>query len=100
MYITLEEAKKHLLVDPDFNEDNEYIQALINTAEEAVSLNINTKLTAIADGGELPLSVKSAVLLLIGNLYANREPVAYTAVNKVPYTFDYLIALNKNYSLA
>lgn len=100
MYITLEEAKKHLLVDPDFNEDNEYIQALINTAEEAVSLNINTKLTAIADGGELPPSVKSAVLLLIGNLYANREPVAYTAVNKVPYTFDYLIALNKNYSLA
>lgn len=100
MYITLEEAKKHLLVDPDFNEDNEYIQALINTAEEAVSLNINTKLTAIADGGELPSSVKSAVLLLIGNLYANREPVAYTAVNKVPYTFDYLIALNKNYSLA
>lgn len=100
MYITLEEAKKHLLVDPDFNEDNEYIQALINTAEEAVSLNINTKLTAIADGGELPSSVKSAVLLLIGSLYANREPVAYTAVNKVPYTFDYLIALNKNYSLA
>ena len=100
MYITLEEAKKHLLVDPDFNEDNEYIQALINTAEEAVSLNINTNLTAIADGGELPSSVKSAVLLLIGNLYANREPVAYTAVNKVPYTFDYLIALNKNYSLA
>ena len=100
MYITLEEAKKHLLVDPDFNEDNEYIQSLINTAEEAVSLNINTKLTAIADGGELPSSVKSAVLLLIGNLYANREPVAYTAVNKVPYTFDYLIALNKNYSLA
>ena len=100
MYITLEEAKKHLLVDPDFNEDNEYIQALINTAEEAVALNINTKLTAIADGGELPSSVKSAVLLLIGNLYANREPVAYTAVNKVPYTFDYLIALNKNYSLA
>ena len=100
MYITLDEAKKHLLVDPDFNEDNEYIQSLINTAEEAVSLNINTKLTAIADGGELPSSVKSAVLLLIGNLYANREPVAYTAVNKVPYTFDYLIALNKNYSLA
>ena len=75
MYITLEEAKKHLLVDPDFNEDNEYIQALINTAEEAVSLNINTKLTAIADGGELPSSVKSAVLLLIGNLYANREHI-------------------------
>lgn len=99
MYIALSEAKKHLLIDRDFKEDDEYILALIDTAEEAVSKNLNTQLDSITEGGELPPSVKAAILLLIGNLYANREPVAYTSVNKVPYTFDYLISLNKNYAM-
>ena len=98
MYVTLCEAKKHLLVDNSFKDDDEYILALIDIAEEAVSININISLDSITVGGELPPAVKAAILLLVGNLYANREPVAYTAVNKVPYTFDYLISLYKNYS--
>ena len=99
MYVTLCEAKKHLLVDNSFNDDDEYILALIDIAEEAVSININIPLDSITVGGELPPAVKAAILLLVGNLYANREPVAYTSVSKVPYTFDYLISLYKNYSI-
>ena len=99
MYITLCEAKKHLLIDNSFKDDDEYILALIDAAEEAVSLNLCVSLDSIAEGGEIPPSVKAAILLLIGNFYANREPVAYTSVNKVPYTYDYLISLNKNYAL-
>ena len=95
MYVTLCEAKKHLLVDNSFKDDDEYILALIDIAEDAVSININIPLDSITVGGELPPAVKAAILLLVGNLYANR---AYTAVNKVPYTFDYLISLYKNYS--
>ena len=98
MYVTLYEAKKHLLVDNSFNDDDEYILALIDIAEEAVSININIPLDSITVGGELPPAVKAAILLLVGNLYANIEPVAFTSVNKVPYTFDYLISLYKNYS--
>jgi hypothetical protein len=30
-------------------------------------------------------------------LYANREPVTYGTVIKVPYTLDYLLGLYKNY---
>lgn len=97
MYITLCEAKKHLLIDNSFNQDDEYILALIDVAEDAVAININMQLDSITVGGELPPAVKAAILLLVGNLYANREPVAYTSVNKVPYTFDYLISLYKNY---
>lgn len=99
MYITLCEAKKHLLIDNSFKDDDEYILALIDAAEEAVSINLCVQLDSITEGGELPPSVKAAILLLIGNFYANREPVAYTSVNKVPYTYDYLISLNKNYAL-
>lgn len=75
MYVTLCEAKKHLLVDNSFKDDDEYILALIDIAEDAVSININIPLDSITVGGELP-----------------------PAVNKVPYTFDYLISLYKNYS--
>lgn len=99
MYITLCEAKKHLLIDSSFKDDDEYILALIDAAEEAVSINLCVPLDSIAEGGEIPPSVKAAILLLIGNFYANREPVAYTSVNKVPYTYEYLISLNKNYAL-
>jgi hypothetical protein len=46
---------------------------------------------------ELPAPIKQAILLMIGNLYANREPVTYGTVIKVPYTLDYLLGLYKNY---
>ena len=49
---------------------------------------------------EIPPSVKAAILLLIGNFYANREPVVTgTITTTLPYSYDYLISLNKNYAL-
>ena len=100
MYITLCEAKKHLLIDNSFKDDDEYILALIDAAEEAVSINLCVPLDSIAEGGEIPPSVKAAILLLVGNLYANREPVVTgTITTTIPYSYDYLISLNKNYAI-
>ena len=99
MYITLSEAKQHLIIDSSFTADDEYILALIDVAEDAVSKNINIALENLSVGGEIPPAVKAAILLLVGNLYANREPVSYASVNKVPYTFDYLLKKKKNYSI-
>ena len=100
MYITLCEAKKHLLIDNSFKDDDEYILALIDAAEEAVSINLCVPLDSIAEGGEIPPSVKAAILLLIGNFYANREPVVTgTIKTTIPYSYDYLISLNKNYAI-
>ena len=99
MYITLSEAKQHLIIDSSFTADDEYILALIDVAEDAVSKNINIALENLSVGGEIPPAVKAAILLLVGNLYANREPVSYASINKVPYTFEYLISLYKNYSI-
>lgn len=39
------------------------------------------------------------MLLMIGNLYANREPVTYGTVVKIPYTYEYLIGLYKRYEI-
>ena len=95
MYVKLEEAKKHLLLDDSFKDDDLYILGLIDVAEDAVARNLNLKLDELAVDGEF--TPPAVIQLLIGNLYANREPVSYSSVNKVPYTFDYLISLYKNY---
>ena len=84
MYVKLEEAKKHLLLDDSFKDDDLCILGLIDVAEDAVARNLNLKLDELAVDGEFtPPAVIHAILLLIGNLYANREPVSYSSVNKV-----------------
>jgi hypothetical protein len=98
MYVTLLEAKRHLLVDRSFTEDDVYLAGLIEVAEDAVAKHLDVRLECIGTAeGELPPSVRHAILLLVGNLYANREPVAFTSVNKVPHTFDDLISLYRKY---
>jgi hypothetical protein len=45
----------------------------------------------------LPPAIQHAILLMVGNLYNNREPVSYNTVVTVPYTLEYLLGLYKNY---
>lgn len=97
MYITLKEAKKHLNIDDYFAEDDNYIISLIKVAEEAVSKRIDRDFEKILVDGELPETVRHAVLLLIGNWYQNREPISFTSATPMPYTFDFLVDLNKHY---
>lgn len=100
MYVELETAKKHLNLDDSFTDDDSYITFLIQAAEEAVSKHIDQPLVELEDSkGELPPAILHSILLLIGNLYANREPVAFANAVKVPYTLDYLLGLYKYYYL-
>lgn len=94
MYITLEEAKKHLNINDDFTDDDEYILSLINVAENVVQKHIDRELSEFE---ELPTPLKQAMLLLIGNYYANRESVAFSSVTALPHAYEYIIALFKNY---
>jgi hypothetical protein len=100
MYISLSDAKKHLNIDTSFTDDDTYINSLINVAELAVEKHLNIALSELKDEGTnlVPSPIIQAMLLLIGNLYANREPVAFTSVNKVPYAFEYLLSLYRNYN--
>ena len=97
MIISLEQAKKHLLIDDSFTADDLYILDLITVAEDSVSQHLNVALDELLVGGMLPPAIIHAMLLMIGNLYANREPVAYGTVTKVPLTYEYLIGLYKRY---
>mgnify|MGYP003508031795 FL=1 len=99
MYIQLDLAKKHLNIEEDFTEDDEYILGLIEVAESAVRVHINEDFADIADrnGGCLPPPILQAMLLMIGNLYQNRESLG-TKLQALPYNYQYLIDLYKNYN--
>lgn len=97
MYVTLSNAKKHLQIDQDFKDDDEYLIMLIQVAEDAIESNLNIPLASLLKNGVLPKSVYHSILLMIGNLYSNREPVSFTSVTKVPYTLEFLLATYKNY---
>lgn len=99
MYITLDMAKKHLNLESSFTEDDEYILGLIEAAESAVEVHVNESLEEIASKNEgcLPTPLLHASLLMIGNLYQNREIVgAKTA--QLPFNYRYLIDLYRNYN--
>ena len=99
-YITLEQAKQHLLVDMNYKADDLYILDLTTVAEDSVRQHLNIgSLSELETGGNLPPVIIHAMLLMIGNLYANREPVAFTASTKVPLSYEYLLGLYKQYDV-
>lgn len=99
MYLNLEQVKKHLLVDDSFVADDSYITDLITVAEDSVSKHLDIALQELEEGGTLPPSIIHAMLLMIGNLYSNREPVTFSTVVKLPFTYEYLIGLYKRYTI-
>lgn len=105
MFLTVAEVKKHLNIDAGFTEDDDYIQSLIDVAEAVVQEHIDYNLADLCDldgNGEvdastLPAPLIHAMKLFIGNMYANRESVAFTAPHEIPLSFNYLLSLYKNY---
>ena len=101
MYLTLEQTKKHLNLEADYIDDDDYITSLMQVAEAAVELHINQKLIDVAaiNGGVLPLRLMHAMLLMVGNLYANREIVSFaTKTLEIPFNYRCLLNFYQNYS--
>ncbi|WP_019539804.1 head-tail connector protein [Proteiniphilum acetatigenes] len=98
MYLSISEVKQHLNIDQEFTTDDNYIESLILVAKEAVEHSINQNIDDLIVGGNLPPAIKHSMLLLIGNWYLNREPVAYSSVSKIPYTLELLVSIHKNYN--
>lgn len=84
MYVTLEEAKKHLVVEHD--EDDAYIESLIAVAEDTVANFVNQPLADLEKDGSLPASLVHAIKITIGKLYAYREGDAPVRSVEVPFT--------------
>ena len=99
MYLTLSDIKRHLNIDSSFTDDDEYLTFLYDVAERTVQRHIDSNLEALAEEeGTLPKPLLHAMLLYIGNLYAQRESISYSSVIDVPFSYDYLLSLFKNYN--
>jgi uncharacterized phage protein (predicted DNA packaging) len=72
--ITLEEAKTHLRVD--LVEDDDAILAMIETATAHIQNYTGIEYNTV----DAPAPVKSAALLLVGDLYEHREAQSDTAI--------------------
>ncbi len=98
-YLQLEDIKKHLNIDSDFTDDDNYITSLGDVAEQAISTHIESDLSVIAqdNGGVLPSPLLHAMLLLCGTLYMSRETVSFGSATQVPLSvnasaYDYLLS--------
>lgn len=101
MFIPLDLAKKHLNLEQDFHEDDEYILGLIQVAEQAVRVHVNDDFDTIAEknGGCFPMPLVQAALLFIGNMYQNREVIANLKnAATLPLNYEYLINLYRNWN--
>lgn len=98
MYITVDKAKKHLNIDADFIDDDNYITSLIEVAENVVERHIGYKLSdkVEANDGCLPKGMEHAMLLLIGHFYNTREAVTFGSSNELPLGYNYLLDLFTN----
>lgn len=99
MYIQLDQAKQHLNIEQDWKDDDEYLLSLIEVAESAVEVHTNKSFEDIAseNGGCIPTPLLQAALLMLGNLYQNREIVG-SKTQTLPFNYQYLIDLYRNYN--
>ena len=101
MLLELDRIKKHLNIDADFTDDDEYIEFLESVSEDLVQKHIDKKFDdIIAEEGALPNALLHAILLFIGNMYDNRESVAYANPSEVPQSLTYILNMYRDYENA
>ncbi len=97
-FLSLDQIKQQLRIEPDFIEDDVYLEHLGEVAELAVENDLNRTLyvTDIPEEDRFGLLVnarhKQAMLLMVGNLHENREStIPGTIITEVPLAYQHLI---------
>ena len=97
-YVSLADLKQHLKVE--VNADDAYLTTLIEVAEIAIGNELGKPLANfVDDNNALPTPLIHAIKLLCGDLYNNRESVAFATPHEVPRTLDYLLQPYKVYNV-
>ena len=97
-YLGINEIKKQLVIDEDFIEDDQYLTLLGEAAERLVNEHTDFNLTNICNdsGGELPSTLRMAMLMIVDYLYEQRG----SADNKeIPNAFFILCQPYKKYNI-
>lgn len=101
-YATLDMAKRHLRIEDAFTEDDAYIEALIDVAEERVAAELCMEvddMSKITKDGSLPATLLHAILLTIGAYYTNREDITTVQTKPLEYGVKHLTQLWRDFTL-
>lgn len=99
MFLELSQIKKHLNIDTDYIDDDEYLLFLYDVAVDTIQKHIDTTFEEIKQKkGDIPKALLHAILLFIGNMYDNRESVSFTSVHEVPNSLNYILNMYRDYS--
>lgn len=101
-YATLDMAKRHLRIEDAFTEDDAYIEALIDVAEERVAAELCMEvddMAKITKDGSLPATLLHAILLTIGAYYTNREDITTVQTKPLEYGVKHLTQLWRDFTL-
>lgn len=91
-FLTLEDIRQQLRLDPEPSEETQYITHLGLTAERKVLKYISRTYDEVVEmEGEWPEDLTHAALLLVSQWYMYREPVERASLSVVPYGFDLLV---------
>jgi uncharacterized phage protein (predicted DNA packaging) len=97
-YLVLATVKEHLHVD--FDDDDTYIEGLMEMVEQVTANEIGDLLEDLEVESSLPLPIIQAMNLLLAHYYNIREDILIgVAMTKNPKGFDMLIAPYKNHTI-
>lgn len=97
-YLNLDIIKKQLRIEEDFHEDDALLESLGDGAESFLEAHLNESLDNIVadNGGELPVALYRAMMLMVDYLYDN---TGSRGTEEVPNAFFILAAPFKKYAI-
>jgi uncharacterized phage protein (predicted DNA packaging) len=91
-YTSVELLKKHLNIDFLESDESDYLGLLLDASESRVEKEIKQPLSTFEDeNGKLDPALVIVILLQSATIYANREAVAYSNLEQVPFTLRHFI---------
>jgi uncharacterized phage protein (predicted DNA packaging) len=97
MYLTLDEIKRQLNIDLDYDGDDEILTLMGESAEDIVSNLIDTPLDELAaENGELPAGVRHALRMLIDWEYSQQRGSSSEAID-IPTAIYTILKLYRHF---
>lgn len=85
-WLTLQQIKNQLRIEPDFTQEDDMLELYGESAEETILQWCNRTFDDIIEKYEsVPKPIVHASLLLVGTSYQHREPTTSQNISIVPY---------------
>ncbi|MEE3443220.1 MAG: head-tail connector protein [Methanobrevibacter sp.] len=97
-YLTLEEIKKQCTIDPQFDEDNEFLTMLGDSAEDMTEQLLDCSLDELAsEKGGIPATIRHAMRILVDYFYSVNRGSSENAPD-IPSAVTLMLKLYRNYN--